>query len=533
MICYAKREITTTIEVMKYLQRSNLSVLGLGIIFLAGCGGGQSAVPTNTGQSQTTTVGGGTVTYFGQPKPLITASSGNITVSALAGATFTAVKVNPAPIYNNTFFAYARTVGGVSAVYELPYVGGAEQLLTHSVEGTAGPAVSKTGYIFYNQLIGIYPYLMRADGSNNRQLSISGPAYFLNPSVSPNSAYTAFDGGGEELWYAPLAGGAAKLIQTNDNGYGTSFEPNNSTVAYVTNYEASNDIYTTSINGGSTTNVTPYSLNTTGNWSQPNCSVDGLSIAATYTPTSSSKSQVIVFQTNTSAYITITPSTYSDSCPSFSPDGTEIAFYRSSTGGAVPGIYVSDYSGENQRLVFEDPAASEPITQLCWSPFPAGQTLLGVGSNLDDENVTGFLLSQNGQVFGGICGFATTTAADATVSSPSGTSGQPLVFTLGGDNITMIEYTNSIFDLYGETLVALSGTTKSALVTVDVYTGGIDTVATAASVVRQTATRVPGGNLTYTAKFKAIYDSKGSNLAPAGATQVVVNPATGKLISFQ
>jgi hypothetical protein len=401
------------------------------------------------------------------------------------------------------------------------------------VEGTSDPAVSKTGYIFYNQLIGLYAYLMRADGSSNTALSFSGPAYYLNPSVAPNSGYVAFDGGGEELWYAPLTGGTAKLLQSNDDGGGTSFEASGSTVAYVANNAGYDNIYTTPITGGTASNVTPYSLVSTGNWKQPNCNVDGLSIAATYTPSGSSKSEVLVFATNTSSYITITPTGYSDSCPSFSPDGTEIAFYRSSTGGATPGIYIADYSGENQRLYFADPGTSEPITSLCWSPFPSSQFILGAGSNLYNDDVSGFLLSQNGSAFGGICGFATTTAAKATVSSPSSTSGQPLVFTLGGDNITLIEYTNSMFDRGGETLIRPSGTTPSAVVTVDAYTGAIDTVATAASVVRQAPTISAGGNLTYTAKFKSIYDGKGKNLAPAGATQLVVNRATGKLVSFQ
>ncbi len=453
---------------MSYLQmKGNIALCGVGIAVLAGCGGSQPGGPSNSGQSQTVSVGQAAATFTGKPKPLVNASSYTVSVSGLAGASFSAVIVSPAPNYANTFFAYSRVVDGVSEIYTVPFSGAGEQLLTFTTEGTSEPALSKSGYIFYNQLIGLYPYLMRVDGSRNGVPGISGPAYYLNPSISTNSTYVAFDGGGEELWYAPLAGGTAKLVQSNDNALGTSFEPNNATIAYVSSNGSFNNIFTTPIAGGTATNVTPYNFQTTGNWSQPSCSSDGLSIAGVYTKTGSSTSQVIIGQTNTSSTITITPTGFSDSCPSFSPDGQEIAFYRSTAGGAAPGIYVADYSGAGQHIVFPDPSGEGAVTSLCWSPFPQSEQLLGGVSHLYNENVDGFLLSQNGSTFGGICGFATTTAADAKIPAASTNPGDPLVFTLSGDNITMIEYTNSIYDLYNETLIQNSTITPAALVTID------------------------------------------------------------------
>ncbi len=38
---------------------------------------------------------------------------------------------------------------------------------------------------------------------------------------------------------------------------------------------------------------------------------------------------------------------------------------------------------------------------------------------------------------------------------------------------------------------------------------------------------------TYTAKFTAIFDAKGNNLAPKGARSVTLDPSTGKLVAFQ
>ena len=39
-------------------------------------------------------------------------------------------------------------------------------------------------------------------------------------------------------------------------------------------------------------------------------------------------------------------------------------------------------------------------------------------------------------------------------------------------------------------------------------------------------------NATYTAKFTAIFDAKGNNLAPTGASSVTFDPSTGKLVQF-
>jgi hypothetical protein len=66
---------------------------------------------------------------------------------------------------------------------------------------------------------------------------------------------------------------------------------------------------------------------------------------------------------------------------------------------------------------------------------------------------------------------------------------------------------------------------------VDAITGQVDMVAPAATA--KPASKVNSdGTVTYRASFKAIYDAKGNNLAPSGATSLTVNPKTGKLVTF-
>jgi len=501
---------------------------------LSACGGGAHTGSGSPGL-QTAAVGMASAIYSGNPKPLITASSGSVTVSALSGATFSSVIVTPAPTYANTYFALSRNTGGVDEVFTLPYGGSQEVPLTHSVNGCNDPAISKNGWIYYGQLLGLDPYVTRADGTSTSAISTKA-AYFLYPSVSPDDTKLAFDAGGGELDYVPTgANETATVLATNVEAFGTSWAPTSKSIAYVGFTSAGYDnIETVPVTGGTPTDVTPLSLVNTGNWFFPSWSSDGISIAAEYQANGTSTNSIYVMGTNTTAYIDLTPSKDNDSYPCFSPDGTHIAFYRSNANGAVPGIYVASYNGQDTKLLYADPSGDSVIDSLCWSPYPVAQTLLGTTSNLANEAVSGFLIGQNGSQFGGILGFVAKTPSAATITSPSITSsGQPLVFTLGADAITSIEYANDFYSYKGESTITPPASTPSALVTVDASTGQIDTVATAYDPALATPTRGAADTLTYHARFSALYDGKGHNLAPQGASQVIVDPKTGKLVSFQ
>jgi hypothetical protein len=73
--------------------------------------------------------------------------------------------------------------------------------------------------------------------------------------------------------------------------------------------------------------------------------------------------------------------------------------------------------------------------------------------------------------------------------------------------------------------------TPSVVVTVDADTGQVDVVAPA-STARPASAKNADGTLTYKAAFKAIYDAKGRNLAPNGASSLTVNQKSGKLVRF-
>jgi hypothetical protein len=530
---------------------SNGAFLVVLIALCIGCGGSgsNSGSGTNVGAGTTSTpVGGQTATagqavftFLGHPKANVDASTGTVSTVAQAGATYTSVSIYPSPTLTNSYIAFSRSVNSVGSIYAVPYTGNANYsptVLSQSVEGQSSPACSRNGEIAFNQVIGINLFNMRADGTSLSQLSVSGPAYALYPSYSPDGTKIAVDGGGAELWYGPAGGGTFTVVQRNDNAEGTAWSPNNASIAYVaSNGSGYNNIFTTLFGGGNSNNVTPYNMQHSGNWSNPTWNVDGFSMAATYVPTSSSTSQVVRFATNTSASASITPSGYSDTFPSFSPDGKLLAFYRSNAGGATPGIYVSNLQGTSPTLIVPDPPSSGgltgPVTGLDWSPFFAERQFLGAtGGQWDPVNPTGFLLTQNSSAFASLVDFVTTTPSTATVTSPTGSGGSqaPLLFTISGDAITRIGWTNAYFGIGIKTTP--SGGATSAVVSIDGSTGAVDLVAPAFALSKQTE-KVAGGFVSFAGKFSAIYDGAGKNLAPSGASHLVVNPKTGKMVAFR
>ena len=108
--------------------------------------------------------------------------------------------------------------------------------------------------------------------------------------------------------------------------------------------------------------------------------------------------------------------------------------------------------------------------------------------------------------------------ADATVTAPATNSGNS---SLGADSITLIAYTGQA--------TSFAPNVPNAVVSIDGTTGQIDVVADALSTPKAggTATRV-----VYDGKFSVIYDSKGKNLAPAGASHIEFDRKFGKILTF-
>ncbi len=263
-------------------------------------------------------------------------------------------------------------------------------------------------------------------------------------------------------------------------------------------------------------------------------SPDGTTLACAAVPKAGGNSNIYLVSPSEAVISQVTPNSFNDRFPTYSPDGSELAFYRNGN-GATPGVYVSDALGTNPQLLLTDPSstgANGGLASLYWSPFQASETFVGSHGTITASPVAGFLVSQNASQFASVLTFTATTPSTATLTeSAVNASGAPMVFTLGADSITNISYTN-VYSGAHSTIPLTS--TPTALVTVDATTGFVDYVVPAIAMKgKSMAVQRSGAGLSYTGQFAAIYDKTGKNLAPNGATVVQFDKSTGKLISFR
>jgi len=515
---------------MNLLSARRTALYALAISVVAGCGGGQSGPSNATSDSHTGTVGEATYSFTGNPKPLLTESTGNVTTTALAGASFSVVRFNPASILANTYLVYSRQKGTDAEIYKANYGLWQETQVTQGVNGANAPTASRFGQLYFEYQFATQIGECLNDGTNFRTDGTSLSADDISyPVVAPTGLTVAFEGNANPsgLFTCGINGGTATGVQTDDGIAGSSWFPGSTSLAYVA---TNGNIYKTAATGGTPTNITPSSYRTGGSWSHPAVSPDGNWVAGEWTTTNSSTSQVLVFNIAWQTLTNLTPSGDSDSFPTVSPDGNWIAFYRSKAGGAAPGIYVSNSSGTQQTLVVPDTTTATGVSGLNWAPYPASLALIG-SNQFFNTVASGFLYTQVLSVFSSLVAFSATTPSSATITGAPSTGAQPLIFTMSADAITRIGYINSYFN--NGTFITPPASTPSAVVSVDAVTGAVDTVATAAIPAKQLATRGVGTNVTYSGKFTGVYDSKGHNLAPSGASQVVLNAKTGHLVSFQ
>jgi len=514
---------------MKSIAFRNTPILLAALSLVAGCGGGTGNGSSNAqGAIHQGSAGINTFAYQGNPKPLITASTGQITSVTMAGASFTNIALHPNASLSNTDLIWSMNYNGTGELYKLNYPNGAIQTLTTSAPGYNRPTQSKFGSIYCTtgSQTGVQ---MLIDGTHVKSLS-DGGLPFVAPSVNPAGTTLAFQTPSGDLYTCPVAGGTPTEIQTNTGDYGTSWSPTGASIAFCPPGSNETQVWTTPSTGGTPTNITPSSLSN-NILEFPSWSPNGLYIAVTGQPTAGGNgSTYLLSSTLSPILIDTTPSANSDFRPAFSPDGSKIAFYRSSTGGATPGIYTKDITGLNQQLIAALPATTAPDS-LYWSPFPSPITFVP-NSSFYASAVSGFIQTQNGSQFGSLLGFVATTPADATITSSSNPGNEPLIFTLSADAITNVVYTNAYFGY--ATTVTPPASTPTVLVTVDATTGAVDMVATAAKPLAKfkPSTRSIGANLAYDGPFTAVYGPKGNRLDTVGASQVVVDGKTGKLISF-
>ncbi len=518
-----------------------LAPLALGLLSV-GCGGGGGSAANPSSPLQTRNIGPIGISYSGHPQAEINGTSGKVSSVAQAGASYSTLSFNPAHNLDSTFLLFTRIYDPNGDQLFTAPLSGVQNPTMLSHAGLSGfPSMSNSGVVCFLTGNGSSDYsvdTMLSDGSQVKSV-LAGVAAI--PTISPNGSTIAYIDSLGNIWTMPSGGGTATKIYSGGNATqpGVVWSPSGTQIAFTVETSTGSpiveNVFTMSSTGANVVNMTP-ALYAAGQIYVTSWSPDGSTLACYYADPSTTTTSIVTIDMTGGAFgYNLTPTGFSDSSPSFSPDNLHMAFYRSNAGGATSGIYVSDFSGGNPELVVPDPSSSGltgPAQTLVWSPWLESKNFVGAGGTITASPVSGFLMSQNADQFASLLTFTATTPADAKVTAAAtNTTGAPMIYTLSADAITNISYAN----VYNGTHSSIPLTsTPSAIVTVDGVTGFVDYVVPAVAMKGQPmVARSAGTSVTYTGQFSAIYDGTGKNLAPNGAKTVDFDGRTGKLISFQ
>jgi hypothetical protein len=386
---------------------------------------------------------------------------------------------------------------------------------------------------------------------------------------------------GTKVVYSALKPGVICICTANVDGTGElqlptginvadhpSWSPDGTEIAYDSN----GSVFTILANGsGSPVNV----ISDGSSDSEPAWSPDGANIAYI------SGGQVDVKSSTPGGNSIIIHQGAHDTCPTWSPDGTQIAYSTDQDGAGTMHIYVSTYNqfpGEKQltnttgrdtlpawspdgsvimveRLPGDGSSGNQTtlvsavdgstIANLTnnslfvdnspkWQPFQKARTLVGAGAPLG-ASAAGFLFGQQGNVVTSVLSFNASTPANARIVAQGPTSpDQPnLIFAITtADSLTALAFENNV-NLPAVQL-SISGNPSAAIVSFNALTGTVASVLPYAANRSAAAPPVQSGaTLTYHAHFLGVFDAKGENLSPGGASEVRLDGRTGQIISYQ
>jgi hypothetical protein len=355
------------------------------------------------------------------------------------------------------------------------------------------------------------------DGSSGTAVFTSATMLPQDLDVSTNDNYLAFDSN-DGMYQCSTSGTGLTLL--DGNGSQPSISPNSSKVAYVKTVSGYSQVFTIPIGGGTSTQLTSDAVN----HYFPSWTSDGLAIYCDY-DNGTSRDIVGYFASGAAAgdrYDSLLTSNYPYSSHiSFSPDGNFFAVEQepSYTATGAPTIAVMNAGGASFQQIA---TGSNPA----WSTYFNNKTFVGTAGSLSTTGA-GFLFAQLQTGFDSFLTFNATTPGNATSTLVSQVGG-PFVYDLHADEITGLVYTNN----YRGASHSYSPDTSDVLVSIDSTTGQINSVAPF-TAVRGLPLQSAKGSLEFHGKFTAVYDRNGNNLAPNGASDLVLDSKHGAVQSVR
>lgn len=489
---------------------------GLAVLLLSGCGGGGSGSPSAS--TQTIRIGQATVTYTGTAKPFATSQvSESVTITGMAGAAYSNIGLVPNQSLDNSLILYEST-GALATMTPSGIVS--------NITGTGNYPIYSTFthdghivFVSYNTASGgYYAYKCSYDGSNQQQLMSQEVYPFDGFAWAPNNKKIAWVNLSGELYVSNPDGSSPVLISTG--GTFPAFSPDSSTVAFESLVGGYEQIYLEAATGGTATLIPGQT--STDNDTLPCWLPDGQSLMYTVDSGTASQIALVTIGGATITDVAEPSGVTSDEEATIAPDGKTVAYMSGVYGGAL-NLATSLFNG-NDYATYSNPGS---IAEPQWSPYFSSQTFVGSSGSMF-SSASGFLWAQNGDAFASMVTFTASVPKSATITSESPSGSAELVFDVHATGLTQLKYTNCY---YGQIFGVSAGGGTDMLVSFSSTTGLVGTIAP--FIATRTAMKpVPQGNrVLYQAKFTGVYDAKGNNLAPNGATQLLLDPKTGKAIS--
>jgi hypothetical protein len=501
-------------------------------MLIVGCGGGNSSGAARTNNL---VIGEASITYDGAAKPFVAQGTGSVTLTGMAGASYSNFTVVPTKDMRNSVLLYQA--GGASLWTDSNGI--LSQVTSAAVPALAGCFTNDGRILFLgldNPTANFYLYTCYYDGSGTTKLLSTPVGTGVAPAWSPNGKLIAWSNPSGSLYVSGVNGSNAVLISTT--GQSPAFSPDSTTLAFTQkNTGGYSQVYTVPVTGGTPVLYGPSSGSTeaqssTANYDNPQWAPDGNSILMT-DDTGTVRSLAWFSSIAGDLLGVAQPSGDVDDFEgSFAPDDKTIVFVLGTTYNSAGSITTSDFGGDNPETLVP-PTVGSGLSLPSWSPFPGSRTFVGTSGAMFTTPIAGFLWGQVGPAFSSLVTFTAPVPADATITAQTNSGSGSLIFDVHADQITGMKYTNSYF-VSATTLISNSSSNPTdALVSFDSGNGQVETVAP--FVVNRTA--VPpvrtGSTLTYQAKFFGVWNKAGKNLAPNGASTVTLDAKTGHLISFR
>lgn len=492
---------------------------------LAGCGGGGGATMGGAsgggGGDQTFTAGALTFTAKAGLQPLVS-SGGNAptTLFSVSNGTFSSVLANLPHSLNSTFIAF-----GLSGQVWTTDVGFTNQTtLTNNINTSySEPSVNAYGKIAYTKVIsGIHQiFVINGDGSGSTKIS-DGSSNDSDPSWTSNNASILFQRNAQ-IYTMTANGGSPTTLDDGTAADGQPVQAPNGTIAFVrlNTVTGKDEIWLMNANG---TNKHVYFSDGSYHFAQPSFSPDSNRLLCV--GTDSINPQFIdegAIDLSTQAQITTPPSGANDVWPQFAPDGHSIIFGRNDSSGTA--IIQAGPDGFGPKTKLTIPGGL--MDRISWSPYIASKLLVGTGGSFGTTS-SGVILAQQGDVITSMLNVVASSGATILINlDPQNAMVERITMSGGTGTIASLLYTNNFF---ANPLSVSTSNAKQIAVSYD-SDGHVSLVLPAS---KMTATKPNTGSGTvYSGQFLGVYDDKGKNLAPGGASEVRVDSKTGKLVSLK